>query len=395
MRKIKNGLGGRKRNPIINLQAILISLVLVAFTGTLAFGDITPSTGLDKQANKILLEKAFKIQIPFIENQGQIADEQVRFYAKTFGGAIYVTKEGEMVYSFIKSGSNHNPRKRHIESKPDSETTQIFTFKEKLVGASICPPEGSEKAETKVNYFIGNDPSKWKTNLTTYEVVSLGEVYQGIELRLKAFGKNVEKIFTINPGADPKAINLRMEGVNSLNINDKGELEVDTSLGVVKFAKPMAFQEINGKRHEVNATYSLNNSALSPQNSDLISGFNVGNYDKSHHLFIDPVLVPAMAYSTYLGGSSPDVGEEIAVDSSGNVYITGSTNSANFPTIINAFQPAFGGGGGDAFVTKINASGNVLVYSTYLGGSDADYGNGIAPKNPCQNLWNVYHMSIY
>ncbi len=79
--KIKNE--GRKRNPIINLQAILISLILVAFTGSLAFGDITPSKGLDKQANKILLEKAFKIQIPFIENQGQIADEQVRFYAKT------------------------------------------------------------------------------------------------------------------------------------------------------------------------------------------------------------------------------------------------------------------------------------------------------------------------
>ena len=150
MGKIRNNSQSLKRNPFKTMGVIFTTLVLtIFFAGTLAFGDVTPSSGLDKQANKIMLEKVFKIQIPFVENQGQISDAQVRFYAKTFGGAVYVTKEGEMVYSFLKSESNHNARKRHIESKPDSETIQIFTFREKLVGASTRSPEGSEKGETK------------------------------------------------------------------------------------------------------------------------------------------------------------------------------------------------------------------------------------------------------
>ena len=212
MGKINNS-QGRKRNSLKRQSIILIPLLLLFFGSSLAFGAVNPPDDQTKNmGNKQMLEKAFKIQMPFIANQGQIADEHVRFYAKTFGGAVYVTKEGEMVYSFVKSESNHNPRKRHIENKPDSEITQIFTFKEKLVGASIRSLEDSEKGETKVNYFIGNDPSKWKTNLTTYEVVSLGEVYQGIDLRLKAYGKNVEKIFTVKPGADPGAIKLNIDG---------------------------------------------------------------------------------------------------------------------------------------------------------------------------------------
>ncbi len=310
--------------------------------------------------------------MPFIENQGQIADEQVRFYAKTFGGAIYVTKEGEMVYSFIKSESNHNPKKRRIETKPDSETTQIITFKEKLVGASTRSPEGSEKGETKVNYFVGNDPNKWKTNLSTYEVVSLGEVYQGIDLRLKAYGKNVEKIFAVKPGADPGAIKLKIDRGAALEINENGELEVDTGLGVVSFAKPLAYQEINGKRQEVKVAYLLKNSELRTPNPELAYGFEVLEYDKSVPLIIDPVL----AYSTYLGGSGGDSGYGIAVDGSGNIYITGTTASTNFRTV-GPIQ-ASNAGSIDVFVTKINAPGNALVYSTYLGGGGDDYGDRIA-----------------
>jgi hypothetical protein len=143
MGNIKNNSQGQKRNSFKTSVVIFIPLLLILFGGSLASG------ALNQESNKQILEKAFKIQIPFIENQGQIADEQVRFYAKTFGGAIYVTKEGEMIYSFLKSETNHNPRKRHIENKPDSEITQIFTFKEKLSGASIPTPEGSEKGETK------------------------------------------------------------------------------------------------------------------------------------------------------------------------------------------------------------------------------------------------------
>jgi hypothetical protein len=360
MSKMKNNSQGRRRNPIRTTLVILIPTLLLIFGSSLAFGAVNP------ESNKQILEKAFKIQIPFIENQGQIADEQVRFYAKTFGGAIYVTKEGEMIYSFIKSGSNHNPRKGYIERKPDSETTQIFSFKEKLVGASTRSPEGSEKGETKVNYFIGNEQSKWKTNLTTYEVVSLGEVYQGIDLRLKAYGKNVEKIFTVKPGADPGAIKLSIDGGNSLKINENGELEVETGLGVAMYSKPIAYQMIDGKKVEVKVAYCL-------QSSELVYAFKIGDYDKCSPLIIDPILV----YSSYLGGSGDDGGFGIAVDSSRSAYITGYTTSSNFPTA-NAYQGAGGGASEDAFVTKINPSGNALVYSTYLGGSGDDYARGIA-----------------
>ena len=121
-------------------------------------------------------------------------------------------------------------------------------IKEKLVGSSKTVPEGKDKAETKVNYFIGNDKSKWKTDIATYNSVSLGEVYAGVELELKAYGKRVEKVFTVNPGADPKAINLKIEGAKSLKVNEQGELEIKTGLGEVRYSKPLAYQERNGKK---------------------------------------------------------------------------------------------------------------------------------------------------
>ena len=117
-----------------------------------------------------------------------------------------------------------------------------------LVGASIKGPQGVDKAQTKVNYFKGSDKNKWKTDISTYNAVSLGEVYKGIDLSLKAYGKNVEKVFVVKPGADPKAIKMKVGGANSLKINDKGELEVETALGVVSFSKPQAYQEKNGNR---------------------------------------------------------------------------------------------------------------------------------------------------
>jgi len=384
MSKIKNNSQGRKRNSLKTSVVIFIPLLLILFGGTLAFGDVTPSSGLDNQINKVLLKKVFKIQMPFIANQGQIPDEHVRFYAKTFGGTVFVTDQGEMVYSFSMTepkppqSSMINPRDRHL--KPGD--VKVWTLREKLIGSFEIMPKATDKAETKANYFIGNDKSKWKTDITTYNEVSLGEIYKGIDLKLKAYGKTVEKIFTVKPGSDPNAINLKIEGANSLNINDKGELEVEMGFRPVSFAKPIAYQEIKGKRHEVKVAYTFKNSTPDTQSSMPIYGFKVDDYDKSYALVIDPIMVPALGYSTYLGGSNTEEGNGIAVDSSGNAYIAGSTLSTDFPTFP---KPASGGipiqpnftGVEDAFVTKVNPAGS-LVYSTYLGGINSSRGFAIA-----------------
>ena len=350
---------------------VFVALLSLLFITNFAFAATEPGATEPGKNNKVILEKAFKIQMPFIANQGQIPDEHVRFYAKTFGGTVFVTDQGEMVYSFSMTEpkpplSTMNPRDRH--QKP--EDVKIWTLREKLVGSLENVPKALDKAETKVNYFIGNDKSKWKTDITAHNEVSLGEIYQGIDLKLRAYGKNVEKVFTVKPGADATAIELKMDGANSLKINEKEEVEVD---GIPIYSKPVAYQMINGKRVEVAANYQVLASNLSPQTSILTYGFKVGDYDKSSPLIIDPVLV----YSSYLGGSGEDQGYSIAVDTSGNVYITGWTNSSNFPTTPGVVQTSYRGGSYDAFVTKIKSDGT-LVYSTYLGGSTLDMAYGIA-----------------
>ena len=364
----------REEKHSLGTPGIVFTILLwLLFIANIAFAATEPGPTEPGKDHKVILEKAFKIQMPFIANEGQIADEHVRFYAKTFGGTVFVTDQGEMVYSFSVTEPKPplltmNPRERH--QKP--EDVKVWTLREKLVGSLEAMPKAIDKAETKVNYFIGNDKSKWKTNITTHNEVSLGEIYEGIDLRLKAYGKNVEKIFTVKPGADATAIKLKMDGANSLKINDKGELEIETGLGTAAYSKPVAYQVINGKRVEVAAHYQVFASNLSPQTSIATYGFRVEDYDKSSPLIIDPVLV----YSTYLGGNYIEAGNGIAVDISGNIYITGWTESANFPTV-NAIQPTHGVGK-DAFVTKISAAGNALVYSTYLGGGNNGNDNGHA-----------------
>jgi hypothetical protein len=333
---------------------VLVSLLLVLFTGTLAFGAINQGPGK-------IPEKVFRIQMPFVANEGQIGDKHVRFYATTFTGTVYVTDTGEMVY--LLTSADPRTGKRHVGNR----ATKTWMIKEKLLGSSKTAPEGKDKASTKVNYFIGNDQNKWRTDIATYNEVNIGEIYEGIDLRLKAFGKNVEKIFTVKPEADVKSIQLELEGARSFKTNEKAELEVETELGALTFTKPIAYQQINGKKHEVNVAYNLQDSELRAQSSALNYGFKVGDYDKSVPLVIDPGL----SFYTFIGSNDNDTGKGIAVDNSGNIYVTGSTPS-NSPD-----------GCVDAFVAKLDANGSP-IYFTYLGGhgnclvSGIDEGLGIA-----------------
>jgi len=292
-------------------KATITSFILLFIFNYSAIGSVV------KEENKReILNKAYTLQIPFIENKGQIKGESVRYYAKTFGGTVFVTKDGKLVYSLPK-----------FEKK---EKAKGWVIKEGLVGASISNVKGEEEAVTKVSYFKGKNPSKWERNISTYNLVSLGEVYKGIGLKVKAYGKNVEKLFYIKAGANPESIKIKIEGAKSLKINEAGELEVETGLGVIKFTKPSAYQEINGKRVEVAAAYTL----LS--NPKHVYGFKVGSYDKKETLIIDPLLA-----STFIGGSNGDYGQSIALDGDGNVYITGFTVSSDYPTTSGAYDESF------------------------------------------------------
>uniref|UniRef100_A0A7V5XHY4 DUF7948 domain-containing protein n=1 Tax=Thermodesulfobacterium geofontis TaxID=1295609 RepID=A0A7V5XHY4_9BACT len=201
-----------------------------------------------------------KLQLPFIENKGQV-HEDVAYYAKTFGGTVFVTKDGKIVYSIPEGKEVEEVKdKRGLKGAKEVKEERAFlkgvALYESFVGGVIKEVRGEETSQTKVSYFKGNDPSKWVSGLSTYGFVSLGEVYEGIEVRLRAYGKNVEKLFYVKPGASPSAIKVKIEG-GKIKVNEKGELEVETKLGVLRFTKPIAYQEIEGKKVEVEVTYKV------------------------------------------------------------------------------------------------------------------------------------------
>src|SRR3990167_1707261 len=199
---------------------------------------------MDKPSKEDVAHKMQSIQIPFVANNGQV-NAQVKFYANTFGGTVFVTKEGEIVYSLpnnslasgagrggvttpvqesdariqeCRSESNSpsgiSPLERGTHPRPLLlEGRSGVALKEQFVGAKTRTIQGEEKSVTKVSYFKGNDPSQWKTNISTYGVVSLGEVYDGIELKLKAYGNNVEKLFCVKPDANPDQIKISLSGI--------------------------------------------------------------------------------------------------------------------------------------------------------------------------------------
>ena len=326
-----------------------------------------------------VVAKVQTLPVPFIVNKGQV-DGGVTFYARTFGGAVFLTKGGEIVYSLP-------------EIKKKGQGSRGIVLREELVGATIHDIRGEGISPTKVSYFTGQDRSKWVSGIPTYSSVSLGEVYNGIELKLKAYGNNVEKLFFVQPGSDPVSITVRLSGAGSIKVNEAGELEAATELGVVRFTRPLAYQEIDGRRIEIPVAYNIQPSAFSYQRSALsnpnsalrtphsafVYGFTVGAYDRSQTLVIDPLLA-----STYLGGGGSDSASSLAIDSSGNIYVAGVTNSENFPTTVGAYDTTYNAS--DVFISKLSADLSTLLASTYLGAGASDSASSIT-IDPSGNVY--------
>src|SRR5438046_915685 len=305
-----------------------------------------------------------KLPLDFEANQGQ-THQDVRSLARGAGYSLYLTA-GEAVLVLTKPNPD---AKRDLRSTPERRGTQPrgtpVVVRMSLVGAAPKPPvSGLDELPGKANYLIGKDPAKWRTNVPTYAKVHYRAVYPGIDLVYYGNQRQLEYDFVVAPGADPNRIVLGFQGAERLEINAEGELVLHAAGEVIRQRVPVIYQEINGVRTKIEGRYVLKDAHR--------VGFQVAAYDQNRPLVIDPTLV----YATYLGSSGWDYGSGIAVDAAGSAYVTGSTSSADFPTA-NALQAAKAGFQ-NAFVTKLNPTGSALVYSTYLGGSGGDGGTGIA-----------------
>lgn len=351
------------------------------------------------------------VPLQFVPNIGQQADE-VRFQSGAMGGTLLFSPDAVTL------------------ALPDVQQPISVRFE----GVNANPAlVGAEQQSGRVHYLVG-EPSEWQSDLPMFAHLEYRQLYDGIDLQYEGVEGSLKGTYFVAPGADPSRIRWSYSGVQGVRIDQRsGDLKIDLPAGsgilTLTEQAPIAWQDIDGRRVPVAVRYDLA--------SDGQVGFVVGQYDANHALTIDPYLVystfvggsdidegrdiavdahyvtgstrsnnlpnakapqasyagpngasnfgdayvmklnaagTALIYITYLGGSGQDVGDAITVDSDGNAYVTGMTESTNFPTK-NAFQPAPGGNQcssqpcSDAFVTKLNAAGNAFVFSSYLGGS--------------------------
>lgn len=260
-------------------------------------------------------------------------------------------------------------------ARPPSNAPEPAPLRIKLVGANTAARgEGLEPLATKVNYFLGNDPKQWRTSVPTFGRVGYQNVYPGIDLVYYGNQRQLEYDFVVAPGADLKQIALDFQAAGRIEIDRSGDLVMDRGGVPVRQRKPIVFQELNGVRREIDGRYVFRQDDARYSVSDARRvGFEVGAYDETKPLVIDPVLV----YSTYLGGLDFDHPWDIAVETNGCVYVVGETVSTNFPTAAARYSTN-SGGLSDVFLAKLGPAGTNLIYSTYLGGNGADVGLGIA-----------------
>jgi len=333
--------------------------------------------------------------------------------------------------------SNGQTQTQHSAlSTQDSKTLRM-----KLLGANAnATAEGAKELAGKVNYFTGNDRSQWRADVPTYGRVRYSQVYPGIDLVYYGNQKQLEYDFVIAPGRDPQTVRLQFDGADQVEVDVAGDLLLSLGETVIRQPKPVVYQEVAGARHTIAGEYVIHEdgqvgfnvaeyNALLPLIIDPVLVYSTylggGGTDEAREIAVDssgnayicgettspnfPTVNPidstygggqflgardafvaklnaagtALVYSTYLGGSG-DVSNNgddrcfgLAVDSAGNAYVAGETHSQDFPTA-NAIQATYGGGFADAFVTKLNAAGSALVYSTFIGGTVFDAGAGIA-----------------
>lgn len=372
-----------------------------------------------------------KRPVYFVPNVGQF-DSKIKYSATGAGLGLFLTDKGA-VYTLSarpKKDNAKSPQRAHRaraarQAGPAAERAKTAVLRLKFFGANPKPAiSGSSRRSGKFNYLIGNDSAKWRTNVPGYGRVGYSNLYKGIDLAFRDGNGRVKYEFTVKPGADPDIIKFNYQGAKRIRLDPSGDLVIGTRYGEVRDEKPTAYQTRDGRRAPVDVAFAIKNRRV---------GFAIGLYDPKLPLIIDPALVyttylgggdftggeqisvdssgsayitgwttssdypvsggsydtslsgvtdafitklsPSgsdIVYSTFIGGSSGEVGSDIELDSQGNAFIVGSTYSGDFPTTPGAFNET-PSGSGDVFTLKLNPSGSALEYSTIVGQSWEDY----------------------
>jgi hypothetical protein len=341
--------------PVSRPQAVVPAKATPAATGTAADAQRAPTP-----------QDFGRVPLSFEANVGQTAS-RVDYLAHTGSGTVFLTPTAA-VFAMQERSAVSGQRSAGLPiTTPEVRSTHpgVALYMD-LVGANPgARPVGQEPQPGKVNYLIGNDASRWHSNIPTFGRVGYPNIYPGMSLAYYGGPGGLEYDFSVAPGADPHAIALKFDGAGGIELDAQGDLVLHTTAGDMVQHAPVVYQEANGGRQPVAGRFDLNSGLVR---------FDVGAYDHSRPLVIDPLV---LGYSTFLGGSAQDAGLGLAADGKGAAYVTGTTDSINFPTTPGAFDTALNVSP-DAFVVKLNAAGSAPVYGTYLGGSGFDEGYGLA-----------------
>lgn len=308
----------------------------------------SPDSARDRKAHAL---SAFgQLPLMFEPNIGQ-SSSAAKFVARGAGYSLFLGADGAVMNLQARSASKSNRPAESLQMKLAGANQSA-----RIVGVDLLPG--------KSNYFIGNDPSRWRSNVPQFARVRYESVYPGINLVFYGNQGQLEYDFQVAPGADPALAQLEFNGLKQMRLED-GNLILQGERGSVRLEAPRIYQQIEGRRQPVEGRFALRAANR--------VGFEIGPYDRSRELVIDPQL----SYSTYFGGAGDESSPSIAVDNAKNIYIAGSTTSPDLPVTAGVKQGTLNGAQ-NIFVLKLNSQGTSVSYVTYLGGTVSDTSVGIA-----------------
>ena len=337
----------RSTRLIFSTRALITILVLAGMAGT--GGVRTAARGALEPQGHRLLDAYATLPVAFVENHGQ-ADARVRYYARGSGFAFHLTGDAVMLSL----------------APPDAREGVALALR--FIGANASARVvGGSRAPGEVNYFVGNDPAAWRARLPRYFDVVYEELWPHIDMRVREDAGVLKYQFHVRPGGRLSDVRLAYDGASGIAVDPAGTLIVESPIGALRDSAPVSYQEIDGRTIPVESRFTIHGRNR--------FGFAASAYRTDRELIVDP----GIAYTTFLGGGSHEIGSGIVVDASGNAYITGTTQSPDFPTTAGAFDRTGAVSNfAEAFVSKLNASGTALVYSTFIGGSNMEFGRRIA-----------------